>query len=224
MFSSEENKLRILRERMVETQIIARGIKDTKVIKALKKVPRHLFVGSESSDETAYEDYPISIGFSQTISQPYIVALMTELLEIQDNDRILEIGTGSGYQTAILAEIAKEVFTVEFIYKLSVKSESLLKRMGYTNIYFKAGDGYEGWPEFSPFNKIIVTAAPDHIPEKLKEQLADNGKMVLPVGSNVFNQCLVRLNKSKNKSISEEICTVSFVPMVKNKFQVKNEN
>ncbi len=208
-----EEKLTTLREKMVKTQIVARGIKDKKVIKALKKVPRHFFINSENY-ESAYADHPLSIGFSQTISQPYIVALMTELLEIKSEDRILEIGTGSGYQTAILAEIAGEVFTVEFIDALSRKSESLLKKMGYTNISFKTGDGYQGWPEFSPYNKIIVTAAPENIPEKLKEQLAENGRMVIPVGL-VFNQCLVRLTRLKENFLDEEICGVSFVPMVK---------
>ncbi len=213
MFFDEE-KFSRLREEMVKTQIIARGIKDKKVIEALKKVPRHCFVESESY-ESAYGDYPLSIGLSQTISQPYIVALMTELLEIKNSDRILEIGTGSGYQTAILAEIASEVFTVEFIDTLSKKSETVLRKMGYKNINFKIGDGYEGWPEFSPFSKIIVTAAPENVPGKLKEQLADNGKMVIPVGVNVFNQCLVKLTRLKERFISEEICGVSFVPMVK---------
>ena len=214
MFMNMESKLRSLREKMVETQIIARGIKDKKVIEALRKVPRHCFVGPESY-EAAYGDFPLSIGFSQTISQPYIVALMTELLEIKDSDRVLEIGTGSGYQTAILAEIAIEVFTVEFIEELSKKSESMLGKLGYTNINFKVGDGYGGWPEFSPYNKIIVTAAPVSIPEKLKEQLSENGKIIIPVGANIFNQCLIRLTKSKDRFINEEICGVSFVPMVK---------
>jgi protein-L-isoaspartate(D-aspartate) O-methyltransferase len=204
-----------LREDMVKTQIISRGIRDTDVLNAIRKIPRHLFVEPEKY-YSAYGDYPISIGFSQTISQPYIVALMTELLELNHDDKVLEIGTGSGYQTAVLAEIAKEVFTIEFINRLSEKARKVLDSIGYTNIRFKVGNGYDGWPEFSPYNKIIVTAAPNNIPQKLKEQLADRGKMVIPVGNSVFNQSLLKICREGNRFKSEEICGVSFVPMINN--------
>lgn len=217
MAMKEEKRFTALREKMVETQIASRGVKDKNVLKALKKVPRHLFV-KPGQYLSAYEDYPLSIGLAQTISQPYIVALMTELLEISSGDKVLEVGTGSGYQTAILAEIAKEVYTIEFLKELSEKSKKLLINLGYKNICFKTGNGYEGWPEFAPFNKIIVTAAPERIPETLKEQLADGGKMVLPVGAPGFNQSLIKLTKSGKNFIQEEICGVSFVPMVKNSF------
>ena len=213
----EEKKFVALREKMVKAQIVSRGIKDKKVLEAFRKVPRHLFVKPEQHT-VAYEDHPLSIGFTQTISQPYIVALMTELLEISDSDKVLEVGTGSGYQTAILAEIAEEIYTIEFLKELAKKSEKLLKSLGYKNIYFKIGNGYNGWPEFAPFDKIIVTAAPESIPENLKEQLADGGKMVIPVGAPTFNQSLLKLTKKGKSFIREEICGVSFVPMVKNNF------
>lgn len=216
MIMNEENNFSALRKRMVETQIISRGVKDKNVLEALKKVPRHRFVEPKQY-LAAYDDYPLSIGYSQTISQPYIVALMTELLELSSTDRVLEVGTGSGYQTAILAEIAKEVFTIEFLKELSEKSEKLLKELGYKNINFKIGNGYEGWPEFAPFNKIIATAAPENIPEALKEQLEDGGKMVLPVGVSGFDQSLIKLTRAGNDFIRQEICGVSFVPMINKK-------
>lgn len=209
----EEEEFIKLRENMVKNQIISRGIQDKKVIAAMKKVPRHLFV-EKSYEDSAYSDYPLPIGFNQTISQPYIVALMTELLELDSNDKVLEIGTGSGYQTAIIAEIAKEIYTIELVKELSERAKKILDSLGYKNIYFKCDDGHKGWPEKAPFNKIIVTAAPRKIPENLVDQLDYNGIMVMPLGESLYNQTLFRYKKINNNLVKEEICGVAFVPMV----------
>ncbi|MCP2519028.1 protein-L-isoaspartate(D-aspartate) O-methyltransferase [SCandidatus Aminicenantes bacterium Aminicenantia_JdfR_composite] len=200
-----------LRERMVEEQIIARGVKDKKVIEVMKKVPRHLFVPEEYR-EYSYDDEPLPIGEGQTISQPYIVAYMTEVLELKEDDKVLEIGTGSGYQTAILAEIVKEVYTVEIIESLSKKAQKVLKELGYKNIHFKIGDGTYGWKEYSPYNAILVTAAPSKIPESLQNQLDDGGRMIIPVGS--FFQELVLVVRQKNKFKKKKLIPVRFVPLV----------
>ncbi len=200
-----------LRERMVEEQIIARGVKDKKVIEVMKKVPRHLFVPEEYR-QYSYEDEPLPIGEGQTISQPYIVAYMTEILELKEDDKVLEVGTGSGYQTAILAEIVKEVYTVEIIESLSKRAQKVLKELGYENIYFKIGDGTYGWKEHSPYNAILVTAAPSKIPESLQNQLDDGGRMIIPVGS--FFQELVLVIRQKNKFKKKKLIPVRFVPLV----------
>ncbi|MCE5330375.1 protein-L-isoaspartate(D-aspartate) O-methyltransferase [bacterium] len=208
------NKFQVLRNNMVQSQIIARNITDINVIKAMQKVPRHLFV-DENYYNDAYSDYPLPIGFSQTISQPYIVALMTEELDLKKEDVVLEIGTGSGYQTAILAEIAKEVFTVEKINGLFKRAESILMNLNYKNIFFKNSDGYNGWVEKAPFDKIIVTAAPEDIPESLLDQLKDSGIMIIPLGTCGLSQSLFKVKKAGKKILKEEICGVSFVPLVK---------
>lgn len=198
------------RERMVESQIEARGVKDKLVLDSMRKVPRHLFV-AEGLRDVAYTDGPLPIGEDQTISQPYIVALMTELLGLKGGEKVLEIGTGSGYQAAILAEIAKEVYTIEIICPLAETAKKRLKGMGYKNITVKCADGYQGWEEHAPFDGVIVTAAPDHIPQPLVDQLKIGGKLVIPVGD--FFQELVVVTKTE-KGIKEETnIPVRFVPM-----------
>ncbi len=166
---------------MVRFQIEQRGISDPDVLEAMKKIPRHLFLSSGAAHR-AYGDYPVRIGFKQTISQPYIVAYMTEMLRVGSKDRVLEVGTGSGYQTAVLAQIAESVYTVERIMSLSLHAQKILSGLGYTNIFFKVGNGFKGWAEHAPYSRIIVTAASKDVPEALKDQLADNGILVIPVG------------------------------------------
>ena len=199
------------RARMVETQIVARGVRDARVLAAMRDVPRHLFVDPAMRDR-AYEDHPLPIAGNQTISQPYIVALMTELLEVRPTDRVLEIGTGSGYQSAVLSKLAREVYTIEILPELARAAGETLRRLHYENVTVKEGDGYRGWPEHAPFDAVIVTAAPDRIPQPLLDQLAPGGRMVIPVGS--FFQELKVLTKDKNGKISEkDILPVRFVPM-----------
>lgn len=195
---------------MVATQIKARGIKDPLVLKAMSEVKRHLFVPKHLWD-SAYNDYPLPIGHGQTISQPYIVALMTELLELRGGEKVLEIGTGSGYQAAVLAEIAGEVFTIEIVEGLARTAKERLDNLGYTNVHVRAGDGYQGWPEEAPFDAIIITAAPDHIPDPLLQQLKLDGVIVMPMGS--YFQDLFRIRKTKKGIIKENIAPVRFVPM-----------
>jgi protein-L-isoaspartate(D-aspartate) O-methyltransferase len=199
------------REDMVKAQIEARGVKNPLVLSAMRKVERHLFVPDESLPY-AYEDHPLPIGSDQTISQPYIVAIMTELLDLSPDDKVLEIGTGSGYQAAVLAEIVKEVFTIEIIPELAEEADKRLKDLGYSNIRVKCGNGYMGWPEEAPFDGIIVTAAPKEIPPKLIEQLKVGARLVLPVGS--FFQDLVVVTKTEKGMEQESIIPVRFVPMV----------
>ena len=199
-----------MREKMVESQIKARGVKDPRVLSALLKVERHRFVAEKYLD-SAYSDQPLPIGEGQTISQPYIVALMTELLELKGNEKVLEIGTGSGYQAAILAELAKEVYTIEIIERLASTARDKLSELGYQNLKLKAGDGYLGWPEAAPFDAIIVTAAPDHIPKPLIEQLKEGGRMVVPVGS--YTQELKKIVKRSGKVETINVIPVLFVPM-----------
>jgi len=199
------------RERMVETQIISRGVKDERVIAAMRQIPRHLFVPSEVIDY-AYNDEPVPIGEGQTISQPYIVAYMTEMLNLKEEDKVLEIGTGSGYQTAILASIAKEIYTVEIIASLSLRAQELLAQLGYRNIYFKIGDGTFGWEEHAPYDAIIVTAAPASLPRQLEAQLKLGGRMVIPVGSTF--QELYLLTREKEGVKKKKLLPVRFVPLV----------
>jgi protein-L-isoaspartate(D-aspartate) O-methyltransferase len=199
------------RARMVETQIVARGVRDARVLAAMREVPRHLFVDPAQSAQ-AYDDHPLPIAGNQTISQPYIVALMTELAEITPGETVLEIGTGSGYQSAVLSRLAKEVYSIEIVPELARASAERLRRLGYGNVTVREGDGYRGWGEHAPFDAIIVTAAPDRIPGPLLDQLAPGGRLVIPVGS--FFQELKVLSKDKNGKISEkDILPVRFVPM-----------
>jgi protein-L-isoaspartate(D-aspartate) O-methyltransferase len=208
--ASSEGDYKTMRERMIETQIKARGVKDPRVLAAMLKVERHLFVPKDLHP-TAYSDQPLPIGEGQTISQPYIVALMTELLDLKGDEKVLEVGTGSGYQAAILAELAKEVYTIEIIEKLATSAEKLLLDLGYKNIKVKAGDGYLGWPEAAPFDAIIVTCAPDHIPKPLKDQLKEGGRMVIPVGE--FTQELKKIVKRGANFETTNVTPVIFVPM-----------
>lgn len=199
------------RKAMVERQIKARGVSDEKVLQAMTTVKRHLFV-PESLREDAYRDTPLPIGYEQTISQPYIVAFMTEVLELNEADRVLEIGTGSGYQAAVLAEIVSEVYTIELIEGLANPAAKRLQEVGYKNVTVKCGDGYKGWPRYAPYDAIIVTAAPPEIPQTLIDQLKIGGKMVLPVG--VFFQELYLIEKTKDGTVKKELIPVRFVPMV----------
>lgn len=197
---------------MVESQIKNRDIRDNKVMQVMRITPRHLFVPFDYR-ELAYNDGPLPIGYQQTISQPYIVALMTELLQLSGSEKVLEIGTGSGYQAAVLAQLADSIYTIEIVEPLAKSSTLLLKNLGYENVVVKYGDGYLGWPEHAPFEGIIVTAAPEEIPQALVEQLAVGGRMVLPVGS--YYQELVLLTKSTKGVTRKDIIPVRFVPMVK---------
>ncbi len=200
------------RKEMVQHQIIARGVTDTLVIKAMMKVKRHLFVPSEIK-KYSYSDEPLPIGYEQTISQPYIVAYMTESLKLKGSERVLEIGTGSGYQAAVLAEIVKEVYTIEIVKPLAENAEKILSRLGYSNVHVRCGDGYKGWPEEAPFDAIIITAAPPKIPELLVDQLKPGGRMVVPIGT--WYQELVLLIKNKDGSVEKKrLLPVRFVPMV----------
>lgn len=197
---------------MVDKQIKARGIKDKKVIDAMLNVERDIFISDREKDYS-YEDGPLPIGYGQTISQPYIVAYMTEMLKLKGNERVLEIGTGSGYQTAILAEIVGHVFTVEIIEELGKKAENtLINIMNYSNISFKIENGRQGWLEFSPFDRIIITACPYEFPENLFDQLKENGIAVAPVGD--YTQRLMRYSKLKGRIVKESLIGVSFVPLV----------
>ncbi len=203
-----------LRHKMVEQQIVARGIKDKGVIEAMKRVPRHLFV-PEKYRRFAYHDGPLPIGEGQTISQPYIVAFMTEALSLQPHHKVLEIGTGSGYQAAVLAEIVDKVYTIEIIPSLARRAEALLRGMGYENIFVLTGDGYKGWPQHAPFDAIIVTCAPEEIPKPLIEQLREGGRMVIPVGPQDTVQKLILATKQNGKLRLQTLLPVRFVPMVR---------
>jgi protein-L-isoaspartate(D-aspartate) O-methyltransferase len=195
---------------MVREQIETRGIKDSSVLAALRKVERHRFV-PEPYRRYAYADGPLPIGEDQTISQPYIVALMTELLELDSADRVLEIGTGSGYQAAILGEIAAEVYSIEIIETLGVRADSLLSELGYENVHVRIGDGYAGWPDQAPFDAIILTAAPPELPQPLLDQLAEGGRLVAPVGEQW--QVLQLVTREDGQLKTAEITGVRFVPM-----------
>jgi len=214
------------RKQMIEEQVVKRGVRNPQVLRALEKVERPLFV-PDSLREEAYTDGPLPIGYGQTISQPYIVAFMTEALKVDSGDKVLEVGTGSGYQAAILAEIVKEVYTIEILGPLAESAQERLKRLGYQNIFVKHGDGYKGWSEHArlpsqvatggqaPFDAIIVTAAPNEIPEELLKQLKAGGRMVIPIGS--FYQELYRITKTEKGILEEKLLPVRFVPMIKDK-------
>ena len=202
-----------LRRRMVERQLKVRGIKDERVLAAMDKVPREEFV-PPASRGASYEDGPLPIGYDQTISQPYIVAFMTEQLRLKPSDRVLEIGTGSGYQAAILAEWVADVYTIEIVSPLAKSSEATLQRLGYNKVHVKIGDGYKGWPEAALFDAIIVTCAPDKVPQPLADQLKDGGRMIIPVGERFAQQ--LYLFEKKNGRLKESITLpVRFVPMLR---------
>lgn len=200
------------REWMMDHDIKGRGIKDKKVLEAMGKIPRHIFVDDYLKDR-AYADHPLPIGEGQTISQPYVVALMTEALKLKHTDRVLEIGTGSGYQAAVLAEIVKEVHTIEIRKSLAEKADKRLKDLGYKNIKVKYADGYFGWEEFAPFDAIILTASANHIPPPLIMQLKEGGRLIIPLGSTVYYQTLTLATKKKNELYLEQMGSVAFVPM-----------
>lgn len=201
-----------LREAMVETQIAARGVRDPDVLRAMKKVPRHLFVPEDIRDH-AYEDRALPVGYGQTISQPYVVAAMTEALQARPGMKVLEIGTGTGYQAAILAEMGLKVFTIEIIPELARSARERLEKLGYRGITVIEGDGYKGYPQEAPFDRIIVTAAPPEVPQALKEQLAVGGRLVIPVGE--YDQDLIVLEKKPDGFVSSYLFPVRFVPMVR---------
>jgi protein-L-isoaspartate(D-aspartate) O-methyltransferase len=218
--SQKKDEYTFMRERMVSSQIVRRGVSDKLVLSAMRKVQRHRFV-PEDMKPYAYEDRPLPIGEDQTISQPYIVALMTELLGLKGGEKVLEIGTGSGYQAAILAEIAKEVYTIEIIESLAKTAEERLQKMGYKNITVKWGDGYQGWKEYAPFDGVIVTAAPDHVPQPLVDQLKVGGRMVIPVGD--YYQELKLLTKTEDGVKEKNVIPVRFVPMTGEAQEKKDE-
>ncbi len=207
----ETDILRKKRNQMVETQIKARGIENERLLEAMRKIPRHVFV-PENMHNHAYNDEPLPIGGGQTISQPYIVAYMTDILKLNPDDNVLEIGTGSGYQAALLAEMAAEVYTVEIHEDLSQKAEEILDRLGYGNIHYRIGDGTQGWDEHAPYDAIMVTAAPAKIPEKLKEQMEIGARMIIPVGQTF--QELVLITREEDTFSRRKLLPVRFVPLV----------
>ncbi len=199
---------------MVQKQIKRRGVSDPLTLNAMRQVKRHLFVPA-AEKYRAYSDRPLPIGYGQTISQPYIVAFMTESLGLNQRSKVLEIGTGSGYQAAVLAEMVDSVFTIEIVEELGAFAGQKFASLGYDNIHLKIGDGYLGWPEYAPFDAIIVTAAPDFIPPPLIEQLKDTGKMIIPVGARFSNQSLMLVTKKDGKIIKEDLLPVRFVPFTR---------
>jgi len=199
------------RERMVREQIAMRGVTDERVLKAMRKVPREQFVPEEVRGES-YSDGPLPIGYDQTISQPFVVAFMTEKLGLRPADRVLEIGTGSGYQAAILAELAAKVYTIEIVEPLGKRAAQTLQRLGYKNVQVKIGDGYQGWPEYAPFDAVIVTCAPNHVPQPLVEQIKEGGRIIIPVGP-AGDQTLYLLEKKNGRLEQRNVLPVSFVPM-----------
>jgi protein-L-isoaspartate(D-aspartate) O-methyltransferase len=207
-----EDNFEKLRKQMVETQLKRRGINDSRVLSAMGKVPREEFV-PEDQKVLSYEDFPLPIECNQTISQPLMVALMTELLELKGKEKVLEIGTGSGYQAAVLAELAKKVYTIESYKELALNARKILQKLGYKNIEVVTGDGTCGLPNFAPFDAIIVTAGAPKIPRPLVEQLAENGRLVIPLGSRLF-QILTRITKKDSKFVTEEFGGCRFVPLI----------
>jgi len=208
-----ERSFAAMRKEMVDEQIVRRGVRDRDVIQAMMSVPRHQFV-PEKRVPMAYDDTPLSIGYGQTISQPYIVAYMTEILNLDEESIVLEIGTGSGYQAAILSCIVKKVYTIEIIPELAESASLRLEKLGYKNVSVKSGDGYYGWPEHTPFDAIIVTAAAGHIPPPLLKQLKKGGRMVIPVGGHFMIQSLVLVEKDNAGEITtQNLMSVCFVPL-----------
>ncbi|HVO67049.1 MAG TPA: protein-L-isoaspartate(D-aspartate) O-methyltransferase [Syntrophales bacterium] len=215
VFSEKLNDTDFLDQRisMVKTQIMERGINDAEVIRAMKSVPRHKFVPGKYID-SAYDDNPLPIGYGQTISQPYIVAYMTEVLNLNKNSTVLEVGTGSGYQAAVLSSVVKQVYTIEIISELAKSAAIRLKNLGYANVEIGIGDGYYGWNKYAPFDAIIVTAAAGHIPLPLLKQLKNNGRMVIPVGGSFTVQNLILVSKDGDGNITtRNLIPVRFVPL-----------
>jgi len=203
---------------MVERQIRQRGVADTRVLSAMETIPRERFVPPDAHAQ-AYEDVPLAIGFNQTISQPYIVAYMTEVLDVRESHRVLEIGTGSAYQAAVLGKLAREVWTVEIVPKLAAAATGQLRNLGLTNVHVRLGDGYSGWPEQAPFDRIMVTAAPDEIPGPLVEQLAVGGRLVIPVGSQGGPQWMTVVEKTSSGVLEKRTIPVQFVPLTRDRKQ-----
>ena len=216
LFAFQEDPFKKKREELVEQYIIQRGIKDKAVIRSMKNVKRHLFV-PENEVSNAYDDRPLPIGYGQTISQPFIVAYMTEVINPNPEYKVLEIGTGSGYQAAILAEIVKEVYTIEIIPELGNAAAARLKKLGYNNVNVKVSDGYFGWKEYGPFDAIIVTASAEFIPPPLIDQLKEGGKIVIPIGSLFMNQTLMLIEKKGKKITTRSLLPVVFVPFTRKK-------
>ena len=210
--ASDTEKTKAQRQRMVQEQIVSRGITDQRVIDAMSKIPRHRFV-DEALTGKAYGDHPLPIGEGQTISQPYVVALMTEALKLKSTDRVLEIGTGSGYQAAVLAEIVKEVYTIEIRERLKTKASKLLNELGYRNVKTRYADGYFGWEEYAPFDAIIITASANHIPPPLIKQLKEGGRLIIPLGSTLYYQTLTLVTKKSGEPEVRQMGGVAFVPM-----------
>lgn len=217
-FASQHDDYLQARKRMVKEQIVARGVKNQAVLKAMETIPRHLFVPADQA-QYAYNDTPLSIGYGQTISQPYIVAFMTESMELKKTDKVLEIGTGSGYQAAILSKIVSQVYTIEILEPLGLSARKKLEELGYNNVTTKIGDGYFGWKEYAPFNAIIVTANVEAIPPELINQLAEGGKMIIPVGPSHGSQNLVLLEKKDGKTKQIKLIPVRFVPFTRSNAQ-----
>lgn len=214
LFSQQQEDYKQKRESMVKNQIERRGVNDQSVLKAMGTVRRHHFVPVNQM-ASAYEDHPLPIGYGQTISQPYIVAYMTWVIKPQANFKVLEIGSGSGYQAAVLAEIVKEVYTIEIVPQLADSASQRLKRLGYKNVQVKKADGYEGWKEHAPYDAIVVTAAAEYIPPPLLEQLKDGGKMVIPIGSPFMTQQLMLVEKNGKKRTTQSLMPVVFVPFTR---------
>lgn len=214
--AEEDTDFARLRERMVKRQIAARDVTDPDVLSAMKQVPRHRFV-PPAYRESAYNDHPLPIGEGQTISQPYIVAFMTQALDLRPDDRVLEIGTGSGYQAAVLAELVNQVYTIEIVESLGIRARNTLKKLGYDNVHVRIGNGYKGWPQKAPFDAIIVTCAPEEIPEALVDQLKEGGQMIIPVGRVGGVQKLIKCVKRAGRLNTENVMLVRFVPMVGDK-------
>ena len=210
--AGENDTAEVARRRMVDQQLRARDITDLRVLAVMGKVPRHLFV-EPSLERFAYEDHPLSIGEGQTISQPYIVALMTQLLQVQPSHRVLEVGTGSGYQAAVLAELAAQVYTIEIVPSLAEAARARLEALGYRNVHVRQGDGYEGWREFAPYDAIVVTAGALHIPTPLVEQLREGGRMAIPLGGARVTQELILGEKREGRLQTRSVAPVLFVPL-----------
>ncbi len=210
MGEGNDQARQIERNWMVDTQIVGEGITDSAVLEAMRHVPRHRFIPTQESEE-AYGDFPLPIGYEQTISQPFIVAFMTEALKVQPGEKVLEIGTGSGYQAAILAELGAQVFSIEIVEPLAKQASEILAKLGYAKVTVRAGDGYQGWPEESPFDVIILTAAPGHIPEPLLAQMAIGGRLILPLGDT--SQTLLLIQRTEEGYQKIKLLPVRFVPM-----------